>query len=223
MRSADPEGLPRQRRGTTPQMYGRYPDFDVMEQVSHWDERTRDVVRARIDSVPERRFLSEAEFATLGAFADIVLAQDREPRIPVMAFVDAKLASGRGDGYRYEELPDDRETWRIVARGLDEAAGGSFADALPEARDGIVDDFAAGRPDGRAWSQVNVKRAYAVAMRDIVEAFYSHPWAWNEIGFGGPAFPRGYQALGVDHHEPWEGREAFEVDPVRDVPERGLE
>ena len=60
-------------------------------------------------------------------------------------------------------------------------------------------------------------------MRDLVEAFYSHPWTWNEIGFGGPAYPRGYMALGVDFHEPWEGREAFELDPVRDVEERGLE
>jgi hypothetical protein len=68
-----------------------------------------------------------------------------------------------------------------------------------------------------------VKRAYAIVMRDLLEAFYSHPWAWNEIGFGGPAYPRGYQALGVDRHEPWEGREAFDVDPVRDVRERGLE
>jgi Gluconate 2-dehydrogenase subunit 3 len=220
---ADPDGLPRQRRGTTPQMHGRYPDFDVMEHVSHWDERTRDVVCARIDSVPERRFLSEAEFATLVAFADIVLAQDRDPRVPVMAFVDAKLASGRGDGYRYEELPDDRETWRIVARGLDEAGGGCFADAPVEDQERIVDDFAAGRPGGDAWSQVNAKRAYAVVMRDIVAAFYSHPWAWNEIGFGGPAYPRGYQALGVDRREPWEGSEAFDVDPVRDVRERRLE
>jgi hypothetical protein len=221
--SADPEGLPRQRRGSTPQMHGRYPDFDVMEQVAHWDERTRDLVRARIDSVPERRFLSEPEFATLVAFAYIALAQDRDPRIPVMAFVDAKLASGRGDGYRYEDLPSDPETWRIVARGLDDSAGGAFHEAPVGARERIVADFASGELSGGAWSQVNVQRAYAVVMRDLAEAFYSHPWAWNEIGFGGPAYPRGYQALGVDRHEPWEGREAFDVDPVRDVRERGLE
>ena len=28
----DPYELPRQRRGRTPQMHGRYPDFDVLEQ-----------------------------------------------------------------------------------------------------------------------------------------------------------------------------------------------
>ena len=32
-------------------------------------------------------------------------------------------------------------------------------------------------------------------MRSVLAAFYSHPWAWNEIGFGGPAYPRGYMRL----------------------------
>jgi hypothetical protein len=218
-----PEGLPRQRRGTTPQMHGRYPDFDVMQQVDHWDEATREIVRGRIDSVPERRFLTEAEFATMTAFADIVLAQDSEPRIPVMAFIDAKLDSGRGDGFRYEDMPEDTETWRIVARGLDEAAETPFADAPADVRERVVEDFASGALAGGAWTGLNVGRAYGVVMRGLLEAFYAHPWAWNEIGFGGPAYPRGYQALGVDRHEPWEGGEAFDVDPVRDVRERGLE
>ena len=35
-------------------------------------------------------------------------------------------------------------------------------------------------------------------------AFYSHPWAWNEIGFPGPAYPRGYKNPGVDAREPFE-------------------
>ncbi|MFP5387892.1 MAG: gluconate 2-dehydrogenase subunit 3 family protein, partial [Thermoleophilia bacterium] len=42
-----PQKLPRQRRGTTPQMLGRYPDYDVLEEVSHWDEATRRVVLDR--------------------------------------------------------------------------------------------------------------------------------------------------------------------------------
>ncbi len=40
-------------------------------------------------------------------------------------------------------------------------------------------------------------KAWAVVMRAVLGAFYSHPWAWNEIGFGGPAYPRGYMRLGV--------------------------
>jgi hypothetical protein len=45
-------------------------------------------------------------------------------------------------------------------------------------------------------------------------AFYAHPYAWNEIGFGGPAYPRGYKNLGIDRREPWERPERDARDPV---------
>jgi hypothetical protein len=43
---------------------------------------------------------------------------------------------------------------------------------------------------------------------DIVSAYYAHPTAWNEIGFGGPASPRGYVRMGLDRRDPWEAVEA---------------
>jgi hypothetical protein len=57
----------------------------------------------------------------------------------------------------------------------------------------------------------------------VLAAFYSHPWAWNEIGFGGPAYPRGYARLSPGQREHWEAPPQFERDPVRDTAERGLE
>src|SRR4051812_45634527 len=168
---ADPYELPRQRRGTTPQMHGRYPDYDVTEQAGAWDEPTRAVVFARIDDVPEREFFTDAEAATLTAFCDDVLAQDSEPRIPVLAFVDAKQAAGKTEGYRYADMPPDAETWRLVARGLDEAAGGgagAFAEIAGDARGKIVDAFASGELEGGAWAEVDVSRAWSVVTRDAL-------------------------------------------------------
>jgi hypothetical protein len=220
---ADPYDLPRQRRGTTPQMHGRYPEFDVLEQAGRWDERTRAVVLDRIERVPGRLFFSDTETAALTAFCDDVLAQDAEPRIPVLAFIDEKLHAGRLDGYQYADMPDDRDTWRLVARGLDEAAGGSYARAPGERREQILDEFAAGKLTGGAWSELNTARAWSVVMRAVLAAFYAHPWAWNEIGFGGPAYPRGYARMGVGLSEAWESTEAIDVDPVPDVKRRGLE
>jgi hypothetical protein len=50
-------------------------------------------------------------------------------------------------------------------------------------------------------------------MRYACAAFYSHPWAWNEIGFGGPAYPRGYENIGLDKREHWEVPEVNARDP----------
>jgi hypothetical protein len=220
----DPSGLPRQRRGTTPQRHGRYPDYDVLEQSEHWDPVTRAVVLARVDDVPSREFFTRAEFAALCAFSDVVLAQEEEPRVPVMSFVDAKLAGGQLDGFQHVGMPDDRDTWRLVARGLDEVAerraGTPFACADEPVQLAIVGDFADGELTGGVWDELDAGTAWTVVMRAVLSAFYAHPWAWNEIGFAGPAYPRGHMRLAAD--DPAEGREAFDLDPVRDVQRRGM-
>ncbi|HEX4011877.1 MAG TPA: gluconate 2-dehydrogenase subunit 3 family protein [Solirubrobacteraceae bacterium] len=223
-KAADPYQLPRQRRGRTPQMHGRYPDYDVLEQAGHWDRVTREMVLARVDAVPPIRFFTVAEAATLGALCDRLTAQDSEPRVPVIHFVDEKYDRGELDGFQFEDMPDDRDAWRLVARGLDEQAterggGASFAAADRAAQLEIVADFAAGRLQGGAWDALNVSRAFSLVMRVTLACFYSHPWAWNEIGFGGPAYPRGYSRFGNPdlqraERETWEGEEHYDRDPI---------
>ena len=224
---ASPEELPRQRRGVTPQMHGRYPDFNVLEQAHHWDEATRRVVLERVEHVPPIRFFTRDQATTLRAFCDRVMAQDREPKIPVLNMIDAKLLAGKLEGYRYAELPDDGDTWRQVAAGLDAAAvqhgAADFAGASHEIQDAVVQAFSDGSLHGKVWEQLPPRRAWSVVMRDVLAAFYSHPWSWNEIGFGGPAYPRGYARLGAGQRESWEERPAFERDPVSDTRARGVE
>ena len=224
---ASPEELPRQRNGVTPQMHGRYPDFNVLDEIDHWDRVTRRVVLARIDHVPQVRFFTDAEARTLGAFCDLVLAQDREPRIPVLKMVDSKLFEGQLDGFRFDDMPDDGETWRRVALGLDAAARqhgtSDFASATHEVQTRVIDAFSAGKLRDGIWDELPPSRAWSVVMRAVLSAFYSHPWAWNEIGFGGPAYPRGYARLGAGQRESWEGAAAFDRDPVDDTKARGVE
>jgi hypothetical protein len=212
---SDPAGLPRQRAGTTPQMHGRYPDYDVLANADNWDETTREAILERVDNQPPLRFFSPAEARELEPFLDVVLAQDAEPRIPVLAMVDAKLYEGKLDGFRYSHMPDDRETWRLVARALD-----GFSALGARERYDVVAGFADGKLDGL---EIDASSAWSVVMRAALSTFYSHPWAWNEIGFGGPAYPRGYMRLqpGPAGREPHERPEAFDVDPVPDIDARG--
>ena len=183
----------------------------------------------RLENVPPVRFFTVGEAATLKAFCDVVTAQDAEPRIPVLSYIDEKLDHGKRDGWQYFDLPDDGELWRRIACGLDgEARAGpfdSYAAAPLEVQVGIVSRFAKAELHGGVWQKLNVAQAFKVVMRYVAQAFYSHPWAWNEIGFGGPAYPRGYGAFGSPHlgeRESWEGKEAVHVDPVIDTRTRGL-
>ena len=226
-RPRSPDELPRQRNGITPQMAGRYPDFNVLDQLGHWDEATRRVVLERVERVPPIRFFTRAEVATLGSFCDAVMAQDREPKIPVLNMVDAKLFAGQLDGFQHADMPDDRETWRLAAKGLDAVARQHGCDDFPsasqEVQEKIVGAFHKGELRGEVWDELNPSQAWSVLMRSVLSAFYSHPWAWNEIGFGGPAYPRGYARFGLGQREEWEGAPAFERDAVKDTHERGVE
>src|SRR5207302_10982582 len=82
---ADPDDLPRQRNGITPQMHGRYPDYNVLDHVRHWDEQTAEVVLQRVEDPPQILFFTPAEAETLKAYCDTVTHQYREPRIPVLS------------------------------------------------------------------------------------------------------------------------------------------
>jgi hypothetical protein len=216
-----PDELPRQRNGITPQMHGRYPDYNVLDEAEHWDEVTRSLVMERVDKVPPIRFFTAPEVVTLGRFCDLVMAQEREPKIPVLNMVDAKLFEGELDGFQYADMPDDRETWRRVAAGLDAASrqhgASDFASASEEVQKTVIDAFSDGSLHGQVWDELPPDKAWKVVTRAILSAFYSHPWAWNEIGFGGPAYPRGYSRFGVGQREWWEGEPAFEQDPVKET------
>jgi hypothetical protein len=45
----EPSWLPCQRRGITPQMIGRYPDYDVFEAAETWDPATARVIAERME------------------------------------------------------------------------------------------------------------------------------------------------------------------------------
>jgi hypothetical protein len=67
-----------------------------------------------------------------------------------------------------------------------------------------------GKPKNGAeeiWEKMPVQRYWALLMQDCLEAYYAHPWAWDEIGFGGPAYPRAYMRLEHGEPKPWEVEE----------------
>jgi hypothetical protein len=224
------EHLPRQRKGVVPQGRGRYPDYDVLAEADHWDDVTRRLIMDRVHNVPPLRFFDEQEARTIAAFCDQITAQDADPKVAVVNYLDEKLYENNGAGYQYFDLPSDQEVWRRVARGLDDEARkqgrDSYAFLTEHEQNELVHKFDKGELYGGVWATFNISRAFKVCVRDICEQFYAHPWSWNEIGFGGPAYPRGYAAFGspqLGEEEHWEAKEAVDVDAQKDVQAKGLD
>ena len=202
--------------GTTPgTAEQRFPGYDVMGQSPAWDEVTRAVVIDRCASPGAPAFFTAEEEPTARALLDRLLAQDDDPLVPVFEAVDQRLAQRRGDGYRYEDLPEDPETWRGSLAALDATAqahsGKPFANLSRDDQRDIIEEVRLCKGE---WHGLPASRLFSVWMRYACSAFYAHPWAWNEIGFGGPAYPRGYKYLALGAREPWEVAERDAEDPV---------
>ncbi|MEO6826705.1 MAG: gluconate 2-dehydrogenase subunit 3 family protein [Microbacteriaceae bacterium] len=185
---------------------GRFPGFDVLAQAEQWDRATQATVGSRLGMLPAIRFFTPEEEATAGALFDQLLYQREDPRVPVVQMVDSRLADGKTDGWHYDSMPTDAQAWRASLKGLDDDAGQRhgrrFVDCSWEEQTDIlaaIHDL--GQED---WHELAAGKVWGLWTRYACTAFYSHPWAWNEIGFAGPAYPRGYKNLGLDKREPFE-------------------
>lgn len=200
---------------------GRFPSFDVVGQSKHWDDATTAVVLARLGMPPDIRFFTSSEEATMSALCDQLLGQWEEPRVPVVNMIDARLSDEQTDGWHYHGMPPDGQAWRDSLQSLDEDAhqkcGHPYAEATRDDQGEILQ--AVQELGSELWHGIPAKRIWSLWTRYACTAFYSHPWAWEEIGFSGPAYPRGYKNSGIDKREPFEVADAKpDQDPLKGRP-----
>ena len=192
--------------------------YDGYKVLSKWnspsfDEATREVLTRRLAAPTEPRFFSDEAWRLVEAIAARILPQpERAEPIPLAALIDAFFADGRGQGFREETMPPLHAAWRIGLAGIDAEARRrfqrGFAALAPDAQDETLRAVQAGEVDPAAWQGMDPKTFFRESLLKIMAGlYYAHPTAWSEIGFGGPASPRGYVRLGFDERDPWEAKE----------------
>ncbi|MGH9739623.1 MAG: gluconate 2-dehydrogenase subunit 3 family protein [Candidatus Acidiferrales bacterium] len=195
---------------------GYYPGFSTMSQKAYWDEATRKVIEVRVEHVPAIRFFSPAEAELMKAVCERILPQDDRDelhKIPILNAIDERLYENRLDGYRYEDMPSDQEAYRLGLQGIEAVTqhmfGRSFLEVGPIEQESVLETLHDGHPPAgdQVWRQMDVERFWLLLVQDVVGTYYAHPYAWDEIGFGGPAYPRGYMRLERGEPEPWEVKE----------------
>lgn len=193
-----------------------YPGYDVLAKwlSPSWNEKTREVIAARLHVADKPRFLNPGEFEVLTAIVDRIVPQPAsKPPVPVAALLDQKLRLGVLDGYRAAGLPRDQEAWRRGLRALDAEARArhdrGFAGIAECDQDAMLRLCEAGELKSPEWAGMPSQAFFKHRLlRDVVLAYYSHPIAWSEVGWGGPASPRGYVRLDFNDRDPWEAAEA---------------
>jgi hypothetical protein len=193
-----------------------FPDYDVLDKwdTPSWNEQTREVVDKRLNDVPKRTFLDENEWQVLRAVCERLVPQPDRPhgRVPIAPFIDQQLQRNQGNGYRYEDMPPLRQAWRQGLAGIDgesqERYGRPFAELDGGQQDELLTRLHKGEVTAEAWKGLPPAKFFKqTLLKTVVGIYYSHPAAWSEIGYGGPASPRGYVRMGFDQRDPWEARE----------------
>ena len=195
----------------------RYPGYDVMGK-SHtpsWDAVTRRVIAERLATPDTPRFFTSDEWVAADALCRRIVPQPGEAdAVSLVALLDAKLLADHGGGFRDADMPYMREAWRKALAALDDEArtqnsGRAFAQLSDESQDALLSAMQRGKISGERWAGVDAKTFFERRILvDVPPLYYGHPKAWNEMGFGGPASPRGYVRLEGNRLDPWEAIEA---------------
>ncbi|MGH8233422.1 MAG: gluconate 2-dehydrogenase subunit 3 family protein [Terriglobales bacterium] len=204
-------------------MPDRYPGYDVLAKRDSpsWNEPTRRVIDARLATPNEPRFFNAQEWQTLTAICDRIVPQPKSRKqVPISALVDRKMANDALDGYRRASLPKMQKAWQRGLAALDAAAVAKHEQrfhtlAAPD-QDALLRAMQTGQLDAPEWGGMPADTFFSERVaHDILAAYYSHPTSWNEIGFGGPASPRGYVRMYFNRRDPWEPVEAKPGEPAK--------
>jgi hypothetical protein len=195
---------------------GYYPEYSTLSQQGFWDAATREVVLSRLEPPPAIRFFSEEEVRLLECICDHVLPQDDRDlarRIPIVPLIDERLFEDRIPGFRFASMPPDGEAYRLGLQAINSMARKLFRHKFLEIswreQEEILKSIHDGKPTAAQdiWKHLPADRYWALLVQDCVEVYYAHPWSWDEIGFGGPAYPRAYLRLERGEPEYWEVEE----------------
>lgn len=192
--------------------HSRYPAYDVWEEHDKWDDHTRKIVAKRRTAQVAHQFFTPAQAMQIQALARLLVDDHRlEVLTYVTQHLDESVASPIGEAQRKVGLPPKQDLYRLGLAALDAESNAryktGFVALKPKEQQDLMEAVARGETmDDQAWGQVPPVEFFKRLLHDTVSAYYSHPLVWSDIGYGGPAYPRGYVRVEKGLTDPWEAK-----------------
>ena len=166
-----------------------------------------------LPAAPDFLAFDSRQMAALSAIAARLIPQSgRTAAIDLVGAFRHRVEAGTGVGWRFAELPPTVPLHQRGLTAVDASAvaifGKPFA-ALPAARqDEMLRAIQSGRTDEAEWQGIDPALWFTETLATLVDIFYSHPLAQDEIGYAGMADAHGWADVGLD------AREAHEPVPL---------
>ncbi|MEO6916944.1 MAG: gluconate 2-dehydrogenase subunit 3 family protein [Chitinophagaceae bacterium] len=187
----------------------RYPENTIIDLFGGemMTESTKNVLEERL-SVPEKQipdFFSPPDFRILVAVSNRLLPQDGARKIDLAGMLDSSLASKTGNGWRYDLMPPDEDSFRRGMNGIEETSNALFNASflsLPETRqDEILLAIQEGHPAGATWNELPASLFFEELLVALTELYYAHPFGREEIGDLSVADKPGWKHIGLNQLE----------------------
>jgi len=190
---------------------GHYETFDVMKEKEHWDEHTKKIINHRLTEKP-LHFFTEKEAKMMYQLCSILLDDRRQSIMKfVIEHIDATLNTNIGDSQRKAKVPKQtvliREGLALLDRSCLLQHERTFSSVTDKIRKDIIENIMKGVfPTPAIKQTVPIMEFIYKILQEATAAYYSHPTVWSEIGYAGPAYPRGYVRTEIGLTDPWEAR-----------------
>ncbi|QYE34068.1 gluconate 2-dehydrogenase subunit 3 family protein [Polymorphobacter sp. PAMC 29334] len=172
-----------------------YPAGSVGNLIAsdHVAEPTRAALQKRMASEPTGpRFFDSAEFDLLRAVCARLIVD--VPQVDIAGAIDARLADGTGDGWRYDVLPSDDAAYRQGLRTIEATAkllgGAPYVALALDVQDAVLVSV-----------QKSSRRWFEELLAEATETAYAHPAVQDAIGYAGFADLPGWAAIGLDERD----------------------
>lgn len=166
----------------------------------------------RLDRVPiiKPKFFDADIFITLQAVCARLLPQSEPERhIDLAGCFDGILAEGKGNGWRYDAMPADGKAFTIGLHGINKTSASIFGRYFhlltANEQEEVLTSIQSGHATGFTWDILPANLFFEELLAAVVELYYSHPFAKEDIGDASMADAKGWKKIGLNEletHEP---------------------
>ncbi len=183
-----------------------------MDEQDAWDDHTQSIVESRTTASPQHRFLSKQEAGMLSVMCSLLM-NDQSPGVIrfMLHHFDETLHASPGESQRKQGVPPGKDLIRQGLQALEQYARRSFAASFLELENEAQKQLLQAVSQGKAepasdWINAPQQPFFQKVLGLAVESYCSHPQVWSEIGYAGPAYPRGYVRVQLGQLDPWEAK-----------------
>lgn len=189
-----------------------YPTYDVMNEKDHWDDHTQSIVTSRIVHQQQPGFLTEMENQMLQRICAHLTFDKRDEIIQfIIDHINQSLSSSIGEGQRKPGVLKGDLLIREGLRALDQKAKEqffmNFILLTEKEQVSLLKEISQQQTSpGSYWEMIVPADFFKKLLTLTIEAYSSYPTIWSEMGYGGPAYPRGYVRTQLGQLDPWEAQ-----------------